>query len=249
MALYVTLAVSAGCGVIVREISLDTETTGLSFADGDRLVEIGCVEIIDKRITGRNLHVYINPEREMSEDASRITGLTYGFLKQFPPFKEVAAEFLEFIAGDRLVIHNAPFDMGFLNNELKLSGLPLLDTNNVVDTLVMAREKFPGSPSTLDALCRRFSVDSSSRTKHGALIDAELLAEVYLCMSVEQRQGNLFGSLQPKSENVDTYVEFSRHSFEHRSFPPNADELELHKAFLQKLRDPIWNKLSNTTTG
>ena len=140
----------------MREISLDTETTGLSFTNGDRITEIGCVEIIDKKITGREFHLYINPERELSKQASEISGLTYAFLKDYRKFDEIADEFLDFIANARLVIHNAPFDVGFLNFELQLVGKNLIDPKNVVDTLVMAKEKFPGSPATLDALCRRF---------------------------------------------------------------------------------------------
>ena len=228
----------------MREISLDTETTGLSFANGDKITEIGCVEIIDKKITGKSLHLYVNPEREVSEKAQEISGLTFDFLKKFKTFKEISNEFLNFVADSRLVIHNAPFDIGFLNYELGFSGSKLIDPKNVVDTLVLAKEKYPGSPSTLDALCRRFSVDASARIKHGALIDAELLAEVYLHMSVELFQKDIFGM----SQNIDeeTYVdEISFSSVEIRNFPATEDELCRHKAFLQKLKNPIWNRLEN----
>ncbi len=211
----------------MREISLDTETTGLSFISGDKLTEIGAVEIIDKKITGKTFHLYINPERELSENAFKISGLTYDFLKQYKPFRDCYQEFLDFIRNDRLVIHNAPFDIGFFNYVLDQVSAPKLDPNKVVDTLVMAKEKFPGSPSTLDALCRRFSVDTSGRTKHGALIDAELLAEVYLHMSVEVFQKALFGSQDNSiTSNEPTYI---KKNIEPRNFP--------------NLKNPIWNML------
>lgn len=225
----------------MREISLDTETTGLSFANGDKLTEIGAVEIIDKKITGKTFHLYINPERELSDASVQITGLTYDFLKQYKPFKDCYQEFLDFIQNDRLIIHNAPFDMGFLNYELEQANASKLNPNNVVDTLVMAKEKFPGSPSTLDALCRRFSVNASGRTKHGALIDAELLAEVYLHMSVEVFQKVLFGSQDNKTiSNESVYV---RTNIEPRNFPISNSEKEEHLEFIKKLKNPIWNKL------
>lgn len=227
----------------MREISLDTETTGLSFVNGDRIVEIGCIEIIDKEITGRNLHLYINPERELSAQAAEISGLTYDFLKNHKKFDEIADEFLDFIEDSRLVIHNAPFDIGFLNFELQLAAKQEIDYNNVVDTLVMAKEKFPGSPATLDALCRRFSVDSSARIKHGALIDAELLAKVYLYMSVEVIQKNIFGEMINKStiplENAPVQTQI----YTPRSFPASENELIEHATFLQKIKNPIWNLL------
>ncbi len=225
----------------MREISLDTETTGLSFIGGDKLTEIGAVEIIDKKITGKTFHLYINPERELSENAFKISGLTYDFLKQYKPFRDCYQEFLDFIRNDRLVIHNAPFDIGFLNYELEQVNASKLDLNNVVDTLVMAKEKFPGSPSTLDALCRRFSVDASGRTKHGALIDAELLAEVYLHMSVEVFQKALFGSQDNSTtSNEPIYI---KTNIEPRNFPIADSEKEEHLEFLKKLKNPIWNKL------
>ena len=225
----------------MREISLDTETTGLSFINGDKLTEIGAVEIIDKKITGKTFHLYINPERELSEGAAEISGLTREFLKQYKPFRDCYQEFLDFVQNDRLVIHNAPFDIGFLNYELEQIGAPKLNPNNVVDTLVMAKEKFPGSPSTLDALCRRFSVDTSRRTKHGALIDAELLAAVYLHMSVEVFQKTLFGAedITPTS-NESIYI---RSNIEPRDFPISDSEKQEHMEFLKKLKNPIWNKL------
>ena len=229
-------------GAVVREISLDTETTGLSFASGDRIVEIGCVEIIDKEITGRDLHLYVNPGRELSAQATEISGLTYEFLKDYKKFDEIADEFLDFMGDSRLIIHNAPFDLGFLNFELQQAGKRLLNTHDVIDTLVMAKEKFPGSPATLDALCRRFSVDSSARSKHGALIDAELLARVYLHMSVAIVQKSILGEMSTNStvEEANSVVH-EQQIYEPRNFFPSKEELTIHANFLQKIKNPIWN--------
>ncbi|HEY4344035.1 MAG TPA: DNA polymerase III subunit epsilon [Parvibaculum sp.] len=164
----------------MRQIVLDTETTGLSPNDGDRLVEIGCLEIVNQVATGNTFHRYINPERDVPKGAFDVHGLSEEFLRDKPKFAEVAEEFLEFIGDDPLVIHNASFDMGFLNAELKRAGRPSLIAARAVDTLTIARKRFPGAQNSLDALCRRFGVDNSNRIKHGALLDAELLAEVYL---------------------------------------------------------------------
>lgn len=230
----------------MREISLDTETTGLSFANGDRIVEIGCVEIIDKEITGRELHLYVNPDRELSAQAAEISGLTYDFLKNYKKFNEIADEFLDFIGNSRLVIHNAPFDLGFLNFELQLAEKPILHSHNVVDTLVMAKEKFPGSPATLDALCRRFSVDVSARSKHGALIDAELLAKVYLHMSVAIVQKSILGTMSDNSAlALEETVGQCQQIYEPRNFFPSEEELTAHANFLQKLKNPIWNLMDH----
>ncbi|HWV21090.1 MAG TPA: DNA polymerase III subunit epsilon [Devosia sp.] len=163
----------------MREIVLDTETTGLSHAEGDRLVEIGCVELINHIPSGRNYHVYINPQRSMPEEAFRVHGLSEEFLSDKPLFKALAEEFRSFVDGARLIIHNAPFDMGFLNAELGWAGLPILD-NEVIDTVMLARKKHPGARVSLDALCKHYGIDNSRRTLHGALLDSEILAEVYL---------------------------------------------------------------------
>lgn len=164
----------------MREIVLDTETTGLDPAEGHRIVEIGAVELFNHLPTGRSFHRYLNPERAMPIEAFEVHGLGDDFLRDKPRFAEVAAEFVAFIEGARLVIHNAPFDLRFLNAELRATGLPPLPDGIAHDTLVMARSRFPGAPASLDALCRRFGVDLSARTRHGALLDCELLAEVYL---------------------------------------------------------------------
>ncbi|MFK4811432.1 DNA polymerase III subunit epsilon [Devosia neptuniae] len=162
-----------------REIVLDTETTGLSPADGDRLVEIGCVELINHIPSGRHYHVYINPQRSMPEEAFRVHGLSEEFLSDKPLFSAVAGDFLDFIGDAKLIIHNAAFDIGFLNAELKKAGRPIL-ANEVIDTVMVARAKHPGSRVSLDALCKLYGIDNSRRTLHGALLDSEILAEVYL---------------------------------------------------------------------
>ncbi|MBL8571785.1 MAG: DNA polymerase III subunit epsilon [Phreatobacter sp.] len=164
----------------MREIILDTETTGLDPLRGDRLVEIGGIELINHFPTGRTYHVYINPERSMPEEAFRVHGLSSEFLGDKPKFAEVVAEFSAFIEGAKLVIHNASFDMGFINAELKRTGRPAFPSEFVIDSLSLARRRFPGGANSLDALCSRFGIDNSRRTKHGALLDAELLAEVYI---------------------------------------------------------------------
>ena len=164
----------------VREIVLDTETTGLDFKTGDRLIEIGCIEMINRYPTGREYHCFINPERDVPAAAVAVHGLTADFLKDKPLFGMVADEFLRFIGGDTLVIHNANFDIGFLNFELERTGRPTIAMDRVVDTLALARRKHPAGPNTLDALCKRYGIDNSKRTKHGALVDSLLLAEVYV---------------------------------------------------------------------
>jgi DNA polymerase-3 subunit epsilon len=165
---------------MVREIILDTETTGLDPAKGDRVVEIGAVELLNHLPTGRTFHVYINPERDMPAEAEAVHGLSSAFLADKPTFGNIAQEFLDFIAQDVLIIHNASFDMAFLNAELSFLKRPAIPPERVVDTLHIARQKHPGTGNSLDALCRRYGIDNSRRSKHGALLDSELLAEVYL---------------------------------------------------------------------
>jgi len=166
----------------MRQILLDTETTGLFPDQGDRVIEIGCVELVNRKLTGKTLHLYLNPERESHEEALRIHGISNEFLLDKPKFEAAADEFLAFVSDAELIIHNAPFDMGFLNKELSLLGRPPLKdyVSSVVDTLAMAKEMFPGKRNSLDALCARLEVDNSGRTLHGALLDAELLADVYI---------------------------------------------------------------------
>jgi DNA polymerase III subunit epsilon len=173
----------------MRQVVLDTETTGLSWERGNRVVEIGCIELIERRPTGRHFQRYLNPGREMEPGAQEVTGLTYEFLSDKPRFDSIVDEFLDFVRGAELVIHNADFDVGFLNNELTLAGAhfgKLRDHAGVLDTLGLARERFPGQRNSLDALCKRLGVDNGHRKLHGALLDAELLAEVYLAMTSGQ---------------------------------------------------------------
>ena len=166
----------------MRQIVLDTETTGLSPQNGDRIIEIGCVELVARKLTGNNLHFYLNPERDSHEDALRVHGISNAFLKDKPKFAAIAQELLAYLKDAELIIHNAPFDMGFLNKELELMGQASLKgwVGKVTDTLMMAKEAFPGKRNSLDALCDRLEVDNSGRTLHGALLDAELLADVYI---------------------------------------------------------------------
>lgn len=167
---------------MTRQIVLDTETTGLSAENGDRIIEIGCVELLNRKLTGHNKHFYLNPERDSHEDALKVHGISNEFLRDKPKFAAVADELMEYLRGAEIIIHNAAFDVGFLNKELELIGQPAFKTvvGSVTDTLVMAKEMFPGKRNSLDALCDRLGVDNSGRTLHGALLDAELLADVYI---------------------------------------------------------------------
>ncbi len=169
----------------MRQIVLDTETTGLSAETGDRIIEIGCVELVARKLTGNNKHFYLNPDRDSHEDALKVHGITREFLQDKPRFPTVADELLEYLEGAELIIHNAPFDLGFLDKELELAGKPAIHTviGGVIDTVVMAKELYPGKRNSLDALCDRLGVDNSGRTLHGALLDAELLADVYINMT------------------------------------------------------------------
>jgi DNA polymerase-3 subunit epsilon len=219
----------------MREIVLDTETTGLNCLGGDRIIEIGCVELTNHLPTGRVYHQYINPEHEVAEGALRVHGLSNEFLEKFPVFAEIADGFLDFIGDAPLVIHNADFDMGFLNAELsRLQRLPL-ESARAVDTVRMARTKFPGAQASLDALCRRFQVDNSDRQLHGALKDADLLAQVYL---------ELIGGRQPGLELAGTgrriVVAGQRQIRPPRPHSASAAELEAHAAFIAKLKNAIW---------
>ena len=169
----------------MRQIVLDTETTGLSAADGDRIIEIGCVELIQRKLTGNNLHLYVNPERESHEDALKVHGISNEFLQDKPKFATIAAQLADYLRGAELIIHNAPFDVGFLNKEFERLNMPPIAelAGNVIDSLALAKDLFPGKRNSLDALCDRLEVDNSGRTLHGALLDAELLADVYINMT------------------------------------------------------------------
>ena len=217
----------------MREIVLDTETTGLDPHDGHRIVEIACIELVHHVVTGRIFHRYVNPERDMPEDALAVHGLTAEFLARQPPFAAVLDELLEFIGGDPLVIHNAEFDLAFLNGELaRLDRGPI--TSGFVDTLAIARRRFPGSPASLDALCRRFAIDLSGRVEHGAEIDCRLLAAVYL---------ELLGGRQPGLEfaaPVNLAPDVARVARAPRPHAPSADELAAHLAMLKIITEPLW---------
>lgn len=224
----------------MREIVLDTETTGFKPEEGHRIVEIGCVELFNHVPTGEHYHVYINPERDMPQAAFEVHGLSTDFLSKHKVFKEVADGFLEFIKDSPLVIHNASFDMRFINAELVNHGYDPVPYARAIDTLAMAKKKFPGSPASLDALCRRFNVDSSARTLHGALLDSELLAAVYLELLGGKQPS--FGLQQSKSSNVTNLSQkkIEKKSREKRQFSISDDELKAHEEFLEQIKDPIW---------
>ncbi len=227
----------------MREIVLDTETTGFDPAAGDRIVEIGCVELVNHLPTGNTFHRYINPERDMPEGAFAVHGLSEEFLRGHPVFAEHVEDFLAFIGEARLVIHNAEFDMKFLNAELARLGRPALDMRRVVDTLALARSRFPGAQASLDALCRRFGVDRSARTLHGALLDSQLLAEVYL----ELRGGRQAG-LELAVQRAASTPDAPRRPRAARPvpLPPRItpEEAEAHAAFVAKMGEAaIWKRL------
>jgi len=221
----------------LREIVVDTETTGLSPAAGHRVIEIGCLELVNHVPTGPVFHQYLCPERNVPEEAVRIHGLTNEFLALMPLFSAVAESFLDFVAGARLIIHNAEFDLGFLNAELRRIERDDLQ-NDVVDTLALARKKYPGGQASLNALCRRFNIDNSARTKHGALLDAELLAEVYLEL-VGGRQPGLTLEARASAEIVHDTPKSERSVRRHA---PTPDELAAHEAFLDSMDKPIWRR-------
>jgi len=226
----------------MREIVLDTETTGLDPNQGHRVVEIGCVELMHHVATGRHYHVYINPERDMPTEAFAVHGLSEEFLASKPLFADLVEDFLDFIGDAPLIIHNAGFDMKFLNAELKWSGRPLLKMDRAVDTVTMARRKFPGSQVSLDALCRRFEIDNSNRVLHGALLDAELLAEVYLELIGGREPGfDLAGG--PASGGGGTAASSLIRERPARAARPHgasAEELAAHQEFIAGLKDAIW---------
>ncbi len=233
----------------MREIVLDTETTGMDPATGDRLVEIGCVELENHVATGRTLHLYLNPERDVPAEAVAVHGLTTGFLAGQPTFAEVVDKFVDFVGDDMLITHNADFDTKFLNAELRTLGFPALQPRRVTDTLMMARRKFPGSPANLDALCRRFNIDLSARTLHGALLDAQLLAEVYLELLGGRQRGleldapSMRAVLQGgPATAAGTTAKAARPPRPHAA---TADEAAAHAAMLDKLKDAVWKKIAS----
>ncbi len=217
----------------IREIILDTETTGLSPKSGHRIVEVGAMEMVNKVLTGKKFHYYVNPQRDMPNEAYRIHGISSEFLQDKPLFSEIADEFMEFIDGGKLVIHNAPFDIKFLNHELSLINKPSLELADAIDTLILARRSFPGAKVNLDALCRRFKVDNSSREYHGALKDAVLLAEVYVELT-----GGRQVSFSMANKNTESAIEDSvKESATGNKIiiKASAEEKEKHKEFLDKI--------------
>lgn len=229
----------------MREIVFDTETTGMDPFAGDKIVEIGAVELVNHLPTGKTLQLYINPEREVPAEAIAVHGITNEFLADKPVFSQVYTEFVDFIGTDsKLVAHNAAFDMKFINYELELVGHKAIPDNRVIDSLVMARRKFPGSPANLDALCRRFEIDNTERTYHGALLDSELLAEVYLeLLGGRQRGLGLADDSAKKKSDTQNASAIERPFREPRPHSASDEELAAHSEFLKELKDPLWEKI------
>ena len=214
----------------MKEIVLDTETTGLSVRDGHRIVEIGCIELDNLIPTANRFHCYLNPERKVSEKALEVHGYTNEFLADKKKFREIVDDFLLFIKGNKLIIHNADFDITHLNNELELAGKAKIDKSNVVDTLEIARNKFPGSQISLDALCKRYRIDNSKREKHTALIDCELLTKVYINL-IDQRELSL--DFISDNQNFNSKNLKNTNTYSKKITEPTTEELKLHKEFLR----------------
>ena len=213
------------------EVVLDTETTGLSLKEGHRVVEIGCIELDNQIPTSKKFHCYLNPEKKVSEKALEIHGYTDEFLSDKKNFKEIADDFLNFIKNKKLIIHNAEFDLGHLNNELAIAGKDKINTDYVIDTLELARDKFPGSAINLDALCKKFRIDNSKRAHHTALLDCELLSKVYINL-IDQREPTLnFYNQNEKKQDLDL---INNNSYYKKVVKPSPEEMELHKKFLKK---------------
>ena len=215
----------------MNEVFLDTETTGLSFKDGHKIVEIACLETKELIPTSKKFHKLINPRRKVSEDAFKVHGYSTEMLSNKENFSLIAKDFLDFIKGKKIIIHNAPFDLGFLNNELKLLKLEMIEKENVVDTLEIARSKYPGSSNSLDSLCKRFNIDLSRRVKHNAMLDCELLREVYINL-LEAKEPKLFSSINTISKIIDDKE--SEKEYSKKIILPSEIELKKHQAFISK---------------
>ena len=228
----------------MREIVLDTETTGLKHEEGHRIIEIGALELNDYIPTGNHYHVRINPERDVDVEASNVHGMTAESLKNEPVFADIADEFLTFIGNDPLIIHNAEFDVGFMNAELTRIERTNINMARTKDTLIMARKKFPGSPASLDALCRRFDIDTSKRQLHSALIDVYLLAEVYIELIGGRQLSLMEDETIPTrtATNENEIVQNNTTPIKSRDFPISAEEQKAHTEFLAQIKDPIWSK-------
>tara|TARA_B100001057_G_scaffold99479_1_gene96315 strand:+ start:264 stop:929 length:666 start_codon:yes stop_codon:yes gene_type:complete len=221
----------------MKEIILDTETTGLSVADGHRIVEIGCIELENLNPTKKTFHCYLNPQRKVSEKAFEVHGYSDNFLSSQKKFFEIVDEFLAFIENKKLIIHNAEFDLSHLNNELKLIGKEKID-NKIIDTLELAKEKFPGSQISLDALCKRYRIDNTKRTKHTALVDCDLLAKVYINLTDQKEPTLDFRSRDMTSKNSEN----KKITYFKKVIKPNIDEIQKHKEYLKKdLRKNFFN--------
>lgn len=229
---------------MVREIVFDTETTGLNPENGDRLVEIGAIELINHIPTGKTYHQYINPQRSVPEEVVKVHGLTEEFLKDFPVFNDIADDFVNFVGDDGiLVAHNASFDMKFINYELKKSGREEFSTDRVIDSLEIARKMFPGAKNNLDALCKRYGVDNSNRTFHGALLDADLLAQVYFELMGGAEPSMLSNSNDNNNKSLNTFSEYNGDRIYHeaRVFALSEEEEQTHREFLEKkIKNAIW---------
>lgn len=221
----------------MRQIVLDTETTGLEPHDGHRIIEIGCIELLNRRVTGNNYHLYLNPEREIDEGAAAVHGITSDQLIDQPLFAEVVEELLTYLRGAELIIHNAPFDVGFLDHELSLCGREesVASVCQVLDTLVLARERHPGQKNSLDALCRRYEIDNSGRTLHGALLDAQLLAEVYLAMTGGQTDMQLDREERGRAAAPSRFARGQPTGARPRVIRATAEERAAHRARLQAI--------------
>ncbi len=222
----------------MKRIALDIETTGLYTNNGDRVVEIGCIELDNNYPTGKHFQQYINPEKEMPEEALRIHGLTTDFLSDKPLFSDIAEKFLDFIADGELVIHNAKFDIGFLNYELELCSKKNLNNFKVLDTLILAKKMFPGAANNLDALCRRYNIDITKRKKHGALLDAELLADVFLEMNGGRQQG--INLKFEKTEKQTDLVNIKSCLYSKKIVIPNKEEDLEHQNLLKSIKNNLW---------
>lgn len=220
-----------------RAVLFDTETTGLEPLSGDRVIEVAALELINDLPTGRHFHTLIDPKRDVPAEASRVHGFTSADLEGKPLFADIAAGLLDFFGDAKLIAHNAPFDFGFLDMEFTRCGLPPLDRGRMVDTLALAKERFPGMPNSLDALCRRFSIDLSARTTHNALLDCRLLAEVYVELTGGRQRG-LSLATEEQSGPVTVYVHSGPRT--PRPIQPTEAELEAHAAFLKRLKEPVW---------
>lgn len=225
----------------MREIIFDTETTGLDPQSGDRLVEIGCIEMVNRVLTGQSFHAYCNPDRDMPAAAEAVHGLSAAFLADKPRFAEIVDELMAFMGDSPLVAHNAGFDLGFLNAELAMCQRPPIAKSQTIDTVALARVRHPGAKLSLDALCSRYGIDRSHRTKHGALLDAELLAQVYVELTGGRQIGlELAAETQVETTVTITRVERERPFREPRPHAPSEDELAAHTKFLESVKAPLW---------